>query len=59
MYVAVKGGEKAIDNAHLWLGEERRGDVSVSELSLNTMGLNCIKTVSTAVPINIMKNKRI
>jgi len=34
MYVAVKGGEKAIDNAHLWLAEERRGDVSVSELSL-------------------------
>ena len=34
MYVAVKGGEKAIDNAHLWLAEERRGDVTVSELSL-------------------------
>ena len=25
MYVAVKGGERAIDNAHLWLAEERRG----------------------------------
>jgi alpha-D-ribose 1-methylphosphonate 5-triphosphate synthase subunit PhnI len=26
MYVAVKGGERAIDNAHAWLAEERRGD---------------------------------
>ena len=34
MYVAVKGGEKAIDNAHAWLAEERRGDVAVAELSL-------------------------
>ncbi len=34
MYVAVKGGEKAIDNAHAWLAEERRGDVTVAELSL-------------------------
>ncbi|MCG3268772.1 carbon-phosphorus lyase complex subunit PhnI [Yoonia sp. I 8.24] len=34
MYVAVKGGEKAIDNAHAWLAEERRGDTSVAELSV-------------------------
>lgn len=34
MYVAVKGGERAIDNAHAWLAEERRGDRSVSELSV-------------------------
>ncbi|MCA8884793.1 MAG: carbon-phosphorus lyase complex subunit PhnI [Rhodobacteraceae bacterium] len=34
MYVAVKGGERAIDNAHAWLAEERRGDLSVPELSL-------------------------
>lgn len=34
MYVAVKGGERAIDNAHTWLAEARRGDVSVAELSL-------------------------
>ncbi len=34
MYVAVKGGERAIDNAHAWLAEERRGDPSVPELSL-------------------------
>ncbi|GFE66129.1 carbon-phosphorus lyase complex subunit PhnI [Litoreibacter roseus] len=34
MYVAVKGGEKAIDAAHAWLAEERRGDLSVPELSV-------------------------
>jgi alpha-D-ribose 1-methylphosphonate 5-triphosphate synthase subunit PhnI len=34
MYVAVKGGEKAIDAAHSWLAEERRGDTSVDELSI-------------------------
>src|ERR1700691_1537391 len=33
-YVAVKGGEQAIDAAHAWLAEERRGDSSVPELSL-------------------------
>ncbi|MCE8524858.1 carbon-phosphorus lyase complex subunit PhnI [Ruegeria pomeroyi] len=34
MYVAVKGGERAIENAHAWLAEERRGDPEVAELSL-------------------------
>ncbi|MDZ4309581.1 MAG: carbon-phosphorus lyase complex subunit PhnI [Cypionkella sp.] len=34
MYVAVKGGERAIDNAHAWLAEERRGDPGVAELSV-------------------------
>src|SRR4051795_11587321 len=33
-YVAVKGGERAIDAAHGWLAEERRGDPSVPEMSL-------------------------
>ena len=33
-YVTVKGGEQAIDNAHAWLAEERRGDPTVPELSL-------------------------
>jgi len=33
-YVAVKGGEQAIDAAHAWLAEERRGDSAVPELSL-------------------------
>jgi alpha-D-ribose 1-methylphosphonate 5-triphosphate synthase subunit PhnI len=34
MYVAVKGGERAIDAAHGWLAEERRGDLSVPALSV-------------------------
>ncbi|WP_104019256.1 carbon-phosphorus lyase complex subunit PhnI [Roseovarius nitratireducens] len=34
MYVAVKGGEKAIEAAHGWLAEERRGDPRVAELSV-------------------------
>ena len=33
-YVAVKGGEQAIDNAHAWLAEARRGDPSVAELEV-------------------------
>ncbi len=35
MYVAVKGGERAIENAHAWLAEERRGDPDLAELSLD------------------------
>ncbi|MGR3482912.1 carbon-phosphorus lyase complex subunit PhnI [Salipiger marinus] len=34
MYVAVKGGERAIEAAHDWLAEERRGDPAVPELTL-------------------------
>jgi alpha-D-ribose 1-methylphosphonate 5-triphosphate synthase subunit PhnI len=34
MYVAVKGGERAIDAAHAWLAEERRGDTGIADLSL-------------------------
>ncbi len=34
MYVAVKGGEKAIDAAHEWLAEERRGDTTIAALSV-------------------------
>jgi alpha-D-ribose 1-methylphosphonate 5-triphosphate synthase subunit PhnI len=33
-YVSVKGGEKAITNAHQWLAEERRGDPAVAELEV-------------------------
>jgi alpha-D-ribose 1-methylphosphonate 5-triphosphate synthase subunit PhnI len=33
-YVAVKGGERAIRNAHAWMAEERRGDPDVPALSL-------------------------
>ena len=33
-YVSVKGGEKAIENAHQWLAEERRGDPAVEEVAV-------------------------
>eukprot|EP01037_Dinobryon_pediforme_P033872 gene33872-39507_t len=33
MYVAVKGGEKAIDNAHRLLASGRRGDPAVAEIT--------------------------
>src|SRR6201989_2307255 len=35
MYVAVKGGERAIENAHRLLAHERRGDRNVPEISLS------------------------
>lgn len=35
MYVAVKGGERAIENAHRLLAHERRGDGKVAEISLD------------------------
>ena len=38
MYVAVKGGEKAIDAAHGLLAEARRGDPAVPELTLEQIG---------------------
>jgi len=34
MYVAAKGGERAIENAHAWMAEMRRGDRSVPELTV-------------------------
>ena len=34
MYVSVKGGAAAIDNAHAWQAAMRRGDATVPELSL-------------------------
>lgn len=43
MYVAVKGGETAIDNAHCLMAEARRGDPAVPELTVeqiaNQLGL--------------------
>ena len=34
MYVAVKGGERAIENAHCLLAHKRRGDLDVPEVTL-------------------------
>lgn len=35
MYVAVKGGEQAIANAHQWLADRRRGERDAPELSVD------------------------
>ncbi|MBP6019780.1 MAG: carbon-phosphorus lyase complex subunit PhnI [Burkholderiaceae bacterium] len=35
MYVAVKGGEQAIDQAHALLARKRRGDTSIPELTVS------------------------
>ena len=35
MYVAVKGGERAIENAHRLLAHERRGDRDVPDILLD------------------------
>src|SRR6201995_613538 len=35
MYVAVKGGERAIENAHRLLAHERRGDRDIPEVTLD------------------------
>lgn len=37
MYVAVKGGERAIENAHRLLAEMRRGDPASDELTLDQL----------------------
>ena len=38
MYVAVKGGERAIDNAHALLADARRGDRAVPEVTPEQIG---------------------
>jgi alpha-D-ribose 1-methylphosphonate 5-triphosphate synthase subunit PhnI len=47
MYVAVKGGEKAILNAHQLLGEKRRGDLSVPELT--------VKQIENQLPLAVSR----
>lgn len=37
MYVAVKGGEKAIDAAHALLAEKRRGDLALPSITLDQL----------------------
>ncbi|MCC5977505.1 MAG: carbon-phosphorus lyase complex subunit PhnI [Salinarimonas sp.] len=49
MYVAVKGGERAIAAAHGWLDEERRGDPAIPEL-----GTDQIRTQMTLAVDRVM-----
>lgn len=46
MYVAVKGGERAIENAHKLLAEKRRGDTSVPEVDITQIEQQLALSVS-------------
>src|SRR5579863_261541 len=48
-YVAVKGGEQAIDNAHAWLAEARRGDPSTPGVSLEQIAGQLGRAVDRAM----------
>jgi len=48
-YVAVKGGEQAIDNAHAWLHEERRGDPAVPEIAVSQIAEQLGRAVDRAM----------
>jgi len=48
-YVAVKGGERAIDNAHAWLAEARRGDASVAEIGVDQIASQLGRAVDRAM----------
>src|SRR5690242_10219554 len=48
-YVAVKGGERGIDNAHAWLAEERRGDAAVAEIGTAQISAQLGRAVDRAM----------
>ena len=48
MYVAVKGGEAAIDNAHRLLADRRRGNRSVPSNRNTRQAILDVPTSSTA-----------
>ena len=48
-YVAVKGGEQAIDNAHAWLAETRRGDPAIAELQVEQIAAQLGRAVDRAM----------
>ena len=48
-YVAVKGGERAIDNAHAWLAEARRGNQDVPSLGLDQIEQQLGRAVDRAM----------
>ncbi len=48
-YVAVKGGERAIDNAHAWLAEARRGDPAVADIGTDQIAQQLGRAVDRAM----------
>ncbi|MEL7529012.1 MAG: carbon-phosphorus lyase complex subunit PhnI, partial [Pseudomonadota bacterium] len=49
MYVAVKGGETAIRNAHKLLAKRRRGDTSVPALTLEQIAEQLAHSVARVI----------
>ena len=49
MYVATKGGEKAIEAAHRWLAEQRRGDATEADLTLQQIEQQLGRAVDRAM----------
>ncbi len=48
-YVAVKGGEQAVDNAHAWLAEERRGDPATPAIAVRQIADQLGRAVDRAM----------
>ena len=48
-YVAVKGGEQAIDSAHAWLAEERRGDPASTAIAVGQIAGQLGRAVDRAM----------
>ncbi|HVO15234.1 MAG TPA: carbon-phosphorus lyase complex subunit PhnI [Alphaproteobacteria bacterium] len=59
MYVAVKGGERAIDNAHRLLAEERRGDPAVPELTLEQIDQQLAHAVDRVMTEGSLYDRRL
>jgi alpha-D-ribose 1-methylphosphonate 5-triphosphate synthase subunit PhnI len=59
MYVAVKGGERAIDNAHRLLAEARRGDPAVPELSLEQIDQQLAHAVDRVMTEGSLYDRRL
>jgi alpha-D-ribose 1-methylphosphonate 5-triphosphate synthase subunit PhnI len=59
MYVAVKGGERAIDNAHRLLAEARRGDPAVPELMLDQIDQQLAHAVDRVMTEGSLYDRRL
>lgn len=59
MYVAVKGGERAIDAAHQLLAEERRGDPAVPEVTLDQIDQQLAHAVDRVMTEGALYDRRL
>jgi alpha-D-ribose 1-methylphosphonate 5-triphosphate synthase subunit PhnI len=59
MYVAVKGGERAIANAHRLLAEVRRGDLDVPEISLDQIAEQLALSVDRVMAEGSLYDRRL